>query len=151
MIKTSILFIFSIFLCYLLSSCCDTEFPEDPYQEIIGNWETNLNRNYYTAGDKPLSSNAPLMYRPKDLPKTYYEFSKGKTYNEFNQKGELISYGTYTIENRRLTLHTGNKHFISYAIISFSQNNLWLRYSFDCGNYEGEKLMQIHEITLSKY
>ena len=151
MMKTSIIILSFVFLCELLSSCSNTEFPDNPYQEIIGNWETNLNRTYYTAGNRPLGSNAPLMYRPTDLPKVYYEFSKDQTYTEFNQKGELIGYGTYTIVNRILTLQWGNKNSTKYTILSFGQNKLWLRYSFICGEYEGNDLKQIHDITLSKY
>lgn len=56
-----------ILICCFFNSCINTEFPDDPYQEIIGSWKTNLNRTYYTAGDIPLGSNAPLMYRPIDL------------------------------------------------------------------------------------
>lgn len=148
--KTSIIIILLLFFFSLFSSCHDTEFPDDPYQTIVGNWESELNRTYYTADNMPLGSNAPLMYRPIDHAKAYFEFSNDKKYIEFNQKGEIISYGIYSIEHRTLTLQWDNKHSINYTIVSFGQNNLWLRYTSQCGIYEGKNLRSEHDIILKK-
>lgn len=149
--KHLIKLLFCIFLCCVLNSCYHTEFPDDPYQTITGIWETYLNRTYYTADNVPLGSNASLMYKPKDLPKAYYEFSKDKTYIEYNQNGEITVYGgTYSIEHKTLTLRWEDKHSVQYIIASFSQNRLWIKVTYQSGDLDGKNLEQHHEIILTK-
>lgn len=141
-----------ICMCGLLYACDDTEFPEDPYATIVGTWKTQLYREYYTADDMPLGQNAPHEYQPRDYPKEVWEFKSDNSYVIHDNKGNIVSYGEFSIYKHFLDIkYVGSRRSIRYSIVNFTETSLWLRITDPGGMYDDKELERHLEITLRKY